>query len=244
MRKFTISVLVALLTGLLGFIFLFIISSASGRAEIGFLATCLLFLYICVHFARINPAGWWYTAAAMSLPFWLILLFWADPGQFRIYFWGLIVLVVISYAGTGLGIWLDKKKIRPGKLFNILLLSGSVAILILLIVILNRPQPIPADKMQFVGSWRTPSGFVLTIKPDGTAHMDQNTSDRGFEFENLNIKVAPSDITSLKVRFRGDTGITVTRPGYYAREYRIDKSPYPDSGNVKMVLNGAVLVKE
>jgi hypothetical protein len=244
MRKFIISVLVSLLTGLLGFIFLFLISSLSGRAEIGFLATCLLVLYLCVHFARANPGGWWYTGAAITIPFWLIMIFWAEPGQLRIYFWGLIVLVAISYAGTGLGIWLDKKKIRPGILFNILLLGGSVATLSLLIIILNRPQPIPAEKMQFVGTWSTRSGFVLTIMPEGTAKMVQNVSDTGFEFENLNIKVGPSYITDLRVRFRGDTGITVSRPGYYAREYRIDKSPYADSGNYKIVLNGAVLVKK
>jgi hypothetical protein len=106
------------------------------------------------------------------------------------------------------------------------------------------PEPVPKEKLIFVGTWNSMSGFELTINRDGTASILQDIDDRGSAYENLNIKVGPSRITKLLVSFREDTGITVNRPGYYAREYRIDSAPFADSNNIQMVLNGILLVKE
>jgi hypothetical protein len=110
--------------------------------------------------------------------------------------------------------------------------------------ILNIPKPIPVDKEIFVGVWESGSGFELQIMANGTATITQNVEDRGTDYENLNIQVAPAYISTANVEFLGDSILFIVRRAYYARQYRIDKYPYQDSTRYKIVLNGVTLIKQ
>jgi len=243
MKKHILPIVIALLTGLLGFIIFFIFGSISGRGEVGLVATCILYLYICKFLVRKHPSSWWYIGFVINIPIWSLLIFWAEAGQFKLYFWGLITLLIISYTGSFIGLWLFEKMIKLSKIVKVLLIAIPLVIIVSVTYIMNGPKPIPNDKLSFVGLWNC-SKFELKIMPDGKAVINQNEYDRGFEYEHLNIKVAPSHITDLNVDFRGDSILIVRRHSYYAREFRIDKYPYMDSNNYKMVLNGAILIKK
>ena len=244
MKKHILSAAIGFLAGIPGFIVLFLFSSFSGRGEVGITAACILYLYICAFLVRKYPLVWWYIGAVINIPVWSLFIFGAEAGQFKLYFWGLVALLISSYAGSFIGLWLFKRTIKPGKLVKVLLAIVPVILIVSLIYIMNRPEPVPDDKLLYVGLWRSYAGFELKIMPNGTAIITQNENDKGSEFENLNIKVAPLYITGLNIDFRGDSILTVVRNGYYAREYRIDKSPYPDSNNYRMVLNEVVLIKK
>ena len=238
------SLLIALLTGLFGFIIFFASGSISGIGEIGVIATSVTYLYISASLVRKNTYSWWYIGAVINLPIWSFMIFVADEGQFLIYIWGLITMLLCSYAGTFIGLWLLKKRIIIHKLVKIFLIVAPLILIVIVALIMNSPKAIPNDKISFVGLWKSNLRFELQIMPDGKAVISQNENDRSSEYENLNIKVAPSHITDLQVDFHGDSILALRRPGYYARKYRIDKYPYQDSSHYKMVLNGVILMKK
>lgn len=131
-------------------------------------------------------------------------------------------------------------------LINIKVIHSAILVFCLAIFSVScgeSAKPIPKDKESFVGIWKSPSGFELQIMSGGNAIINQNETDRGLDYENLNIKVAPSHIAKLRFDFRGDSIVTLRRPGYYARVYRIDKMPFRDSSHYKMILNGVTLIK-
>lgn len=238
------SLIFALLAGVLGFIIFFAFGSISGIGEVGIAATCLTYLYIAGYLVRKNTNGFWYIGAVINLPFWSFMFFIADEGQFMLYIWGLIAMLLCSYAGAIISLWLLKRKIIINKFIKVLLIVAPVLLLIIVAFIINQPKPIPNDKILFIGLWKSDFGFELQIMPDGDAIVNQNREDKSSGYENLNIKVAPSHITDLRVYFPGDSILAIRRPGYYAREYKIDKYPYQDSSRYKMVLNGVMLIKK
>lgn len=234
----------ALLIGLLGFAIFFAFGSISGRGVIAVIAALIFYLFGGVFLTRKYLASKWYGGAIINIPIWTLFTFWAETGQFKIFFWALIGSLVSSYTGTLIGLWLVKRNIVFQRRMKVLLFGVPLFFVVLLAYILNLPKPIPSDKNIFVGLWKSGSGFELEIMSDGTATITQNINDRNSDYECLNIKVAPSRISSANVEFRGDSLISVARPGYYAREYGIDKYPYLDSDQYKMILNGVTLVKE
>ena len=238
------SVVVALLMGLLGCAVLFAFGSVSGRGEIGVVAAVFFYLLSGVVLVRKYPASTWYGGALINIPLWIFFKFWAEPGQFELLFWGLAAALLSSYAGTFIGLWLLKRKIVFSRTAKTLLVAIPIVLTVMIAYILNAPKPISPEKNLFVGVWKSASGFELRILANGEAMITQNIQDRGVEYENLNIKAAPSHIRGANVEFPGDSTLCVVRPGYYAREYTIDTFPYADSNMYKMVLNGVVLVKD
>jgi len=244
MNVFMRSVVIAALIGLLGCVVFFAFGSISGRGEIGVASTFVFYLFGGVFLTKKYPASRWYGGAAINIPIWLFFKFWAEPGQYQIFFWSLVACIVSSYAGAVIGLWLSKRKIVFSKMIKVLLVTIPIFLIILATYILNTPQPISPQKNIFVGVWKSGSGFELQITSDGTAMITQNIEDRDSAYENLNIKVAPSHINSANVEFSGDSILTIVRYGYYARQYRIDKHPYIDGNQYKMVLNGVMLVRD
>lgn len=238
------AVVSAVLIGVLGFVVFFAFGSISGRGMIAVIAALIFYLFGGVFLTRKYPASKWYGGAIINIPIWTFFKFWAETGQFKIFFWALIGSLVSSYTGTLIGLWLVKRNIVFQRRMKVLLFGVPLFFVVLLAYILNLPKPIPSDKNIFVGLWKSGSGFELEIMSDGTATITQNINDRGSDYESLNIKVAPSRISNANVEFRGDSLISVARPGYYAREYRIDKYPCLDNDQYKMILNGVTLVKE
>jgi hypothetical protein len=238
------SVAGAIFMGLLGGVVLFAFGSVSGRGEIGVLAAAFFCLLSGVMLVRKYPASMWYGGAVINIPLWIFFTFWADPGQFEFLFWGLAAILFSSYAGTFVGSWLSKRRIVFSRTTKALLVAFPVVMIVMAAYILNAPKPIPPEKNLFVGAWRSASGFELRIMANGEARIAQNVQDRGVDYENLNIKVAPPTIAGANVEFLGDSSLCVVRHGYYAREYRINSPPYPDSNTYTMVLNGVIMVKE
>lgn len=238
------SVVGAMLMGLLGCVVFFAFGSVSGRGEIGVLAAVFFYLLSGVVLVQKYPPSMWYGGALINIPLWIFFKFWAEPGQFASFFWGLAVILLSSYAGTFIGFWLLKRKIVFSRITKTLLVAIPTVLTVMVAYILNAPKPIASEKTSFVGVWKSASGFELRIMANGEAMITQNMQDRGVDNEKLNIKVAPSHIRGANVEFQGDSTLCVVRPGYYAREYTIDTFPYADSNTYKMVLNGVVLVKD
>lgn len=238
------SLLIAVLIGLLGFIVFFFFGSVSGRGEIGVAAIVIFLIFGGVFLAQKYPASRWYGGALINLPIWAVFIFWADAGQFETYFWGLIGCLISSYAGTVIGLWLLNRKIVISKRMKVLLVVLPLVLIVVTTYFLNTPNPIPSDKKMFIGVWKSDSGFELRIMANGTAQITQNVEDSSSAYENLNIKVAPSFISTANVEFLRDSILFIVRHGYYARQYRIDKYPYQDSTQYKIVLNGVTLIKQ
>jgi hypothetical protein len=244
MRTHTRPVALALAIGIVGFVVYFGFGSLSGRGEVGMAAACVFYLLGGGVLYQKYPASAWYGGVAINILVWAFFLLGADPGQFALHLWGLIACVGSAYAGTLIGFWLLKLKIVFSGTMKVLILAIPVVLILFMTYMLNTPRPIPSHRQAFVGVWTTGTGFALEIRADGTASLTQDVHDRGPAYENLNIKVAPSRIETANVEFRRDSAMTVVRHGYYAREYRIDRFPFPDSMGTAMVVNGMVLVKQ
>lgn len=238
------SLVIAVLIGLLGFVVFFSFGSVSGRGEIGVAATGIFLLFSGVFLVQKYPANRWYGGALINIPIWLVFGFWADAGQLEMYFWALVGCLIVSYAGTVIGLWVLKRKIVISKRMKVMLVVLPLVLIVLTTYILNTPKPIPADKEMFVGVWKSGLGFELHIMANGTATITQNVEDKGSDYENLNIQVAPAYISTANVEFLGDSILFIVRRAYYARQYRIDKFPYRDSTQYKIVLNGVTLIKQ
>ena len=102
--------LIALFISILGFFVLFAVGSISGRGEVGFIAGCILYLFFGSFLARKHTSGWWYIGALLNIPIWTFFIFLADAGQFDLYFRGLLGLIISSYTGTFIGLWILKQK--------------------------------------------------------------------------------------------------------------------------------------
>jgi hypothetical protein len=238
------AVVSAILIGLLGFVVFFAFGSVSGRGEIGVAATFIFYLLGGLSLTKKYTACKWYGGVVINIPIWIVFKFWAETGQFEIYFWGLVAFLISSYAGMFLGLWILKRKIELNRTTKVLLISSPFLLIVLTAYILNLPKTIPSDKNMFVGLWKSATGFELRIMSNGTVTITQNINDRASDYENLAIKVGPSFISSANVEFRGDSMLSVVRFGYYAREYKIDQYPTKQGNHMMMMLNGVILVKE
>ncbi len=109
MKKHIFLVLLALVIGVLGIIVFFTIASYTTRGEVGIITTCALFVSLSALLVRKHPSGWWYIGLMFSIPSWSFFYFVADKGQFEIYFWGLVGILLCSYIGALIGLWLANK---------------------------------------------------------------------------------------------------------------------------------------
>lgn len=104
-------------------------------------------------------------------------------------------------------------------------------------------EPIPPSRRDYVGVWRSASGFVLRIGADGVASLQQIPEADSPDALRLNVRVAPPVVHDLRVEFQADTSLLLITPLLYARRYHIDRAPWRDGDTVAMVLNGVRLVR-
>jgi len=126
----------------------------------------------------------------------------------------------------------------------------SVLVLLLMLYSLTSctsfksPKPIPVNKKDFIGMWVSPTGFIMDIKPSGTADVTENTNSSNPDDVKLNIGITPKYSKDMLVEFRGDTILIISQPTVRAREYHIDKNPYQVGDTCKMILNGVLLIRQ
>jgi hypothetical protein len=106
------------------------------------------------------------------------------------------------------------------------------------------PNPLPDDKLAYVGQWKAPSGFTMDIKADGTADIDQFVSPSDPEYGRLCIKVAPTKIRGLNVDFQEGKVLEVSVTAKYGKTYTITRPPYKEGNEMKIVLNGITLTRQ
>jgi hypothetical protein len=106
------------------------------------------------------------------------------------------------------------------------------------------PTPLPDDKLAYVGQWKGQSGFLLDIKADGTADIEQRVSPSDPEYGRLCVKVGPPVIRGMRVAFLSETVVEVSVAMKYARTYTIDRPPFREGTETKVVLNGITLTKQ
>ena len=109
--------------------------------------------------------------------------------------------------------------------------------------VFERAQAIPEAKRAFIGTWKSASGFELTILAGGRANLHQLSPGSHPDSDLLNIKVAPQDIRGMQVRFLGPDTLEVVDPLNYAKDYHIDRAPNEVGGQFTMVLNGVTFVR-
>lgn len=111
-------------------------------------------------------------------------------------------------------------------------------------VAINRPVPLPADRIDFVGTWTAGPAFTIQIHPTGIVRIDQDRKVGDEAWKQLGIEVALPHIETANVVFEKNQ-MNVWRPMYeYGRIYTIDKAPFTEGGRRKMVLNGIELVAQ
>jgi hypothetical protein len=106
------------------------------------------------------------------------------------------------------------------------------------------PTPVSKDRVNYLGQWKSQSGFLIEIKADGTANIMQKISRTESDYENLCIKVGPPIIKDLNVNFINDSTLEVLKPTLYGKVYKISKAPFRDQDNFKMILNNVELTKQ
>jgi hypothetical protein len=106
------------------------------------------------------------------------------------------------------------------------------------------PTPLPQERQAFAGVWRSESGFQLEIKAEGTANIKQIANRESPDCEALNIGVAPENIEGMQVKFTGGDNLEVVIPSNYGKVYHINRAPFVEDEQTKMVLNGVTFVKE
>jgi hypothetical protein len=106
------------------------------------------------------------------------------------------------------------------------------------------PEPLPDDKLIYVGQWRAQSGFMIDIKADGTADISQLVSPSDPEYGRLCIKVGPPVIRGMNLDFPGEKVLEVSVSTKYGKTYTIDRPPSREGNEMTMVLNGITLTKQ
>jgi hypothetical protein len=104
----------------------------------------------------------------------------------------------------------------------------------------SRVQPIPKDKLAFVGKWNSEVGISIEILAKGTANIIRHSPKSGAE--KLDINAAHP--TNFKVYFEDNDRLTLIQPFNIARTYKIDQSPNRIDDQMVMILNGIKLIKE
>ena len=137
---------------------------------------------------------------------------------------------------------IELQEIGMKNLFVVMVLIMSL--LLISCEMFVRATPIPRDKEVFIGKWKSSSGFMIEIKPNGMANLLHNLGNSDPEYDKLCIKVGPSVIKDILVKFTGDSTLKVVKPTVYAKDYRIERFPYLENNQLKMVLNDVTLVKQ
>lgn len=119
----------------------------------------------------------------------------------------------------------------------IILLGGSCELF-------ERAQAVPEDKLVYVGTWKSQSGFTITIRPEGRADLHQLAAGSHPDHERLNIKVAAQDIKGMQVKLPSAGVLQLVDPLNYAKEYEIGQAPHEVGGRTEMILNGVTFTKQ
>lgn len=233
------AIVLPFLYGVLGSVALFSAGSRSGSSTYAFVVIGVWFLFGGGWLSKKFPASWPFIGILMNLPLWLFFI-WAEAGQLKSNFWGVVACLCVAYLGAFLGRWWSTLQPRSYRRVFVLSLSVALVLLIVLFVLVQLPRQIPNDKQVFVGHWKSTSGFELQIESDGTALILNNHSGS----RNIQIEVGPNTIEELRVQLVGDTILEVDRPSYYGKTYRIDRFPYRDSSAYVMILNGTNFLRE
>jgi hypothetical protein len=101
-------------------------------------------------------------------------------------------------------------------------------------------QPIPKDKLAFVGKWNSEVGISIEILAKGRANIIRLSLKSGAE----KLDIRASDPTNLKVYFKDNDRLELIKPFNSAREYKIDQYPNRIDDQMVMILNGIKLIKE
>ena len=192
----------------------------------------------------------------------LIVIFFSSLVVFHFYLRGsdaekLIALSITAVAAAGAFVTGIVGVVKSKEGTVLVFLSTVIGFLVLMFLIpclgesvsgvwgyFEGPTPIPQERQAFAGVWRSESGFQLEIKPEGTANIKQIVNRESPYCEALNIGVAPENIEGMRVKFTGGDNLEVVIPGNYGKVYHIDRAPFVEDGQTKMVLNGATFVKE
>ena len=69
----------------------------------------------------------------------------------------------------------------------------------------GNPQPIPKDKLAFIGLWQSGSGFKIDIKSSGTADVTEGNISKNPDNIKLNIGITPEYAKGMLVGFINDS---------------------------------------
>lgn len=144
-------------------------------------------------------------------------------------------------------------KTKSFRLFSVLCV-GSVLVLALA----GRPAwaiPLPADKLAFVGLWKTVTGYGLDFSTNGTVKIAEDYNWREIpgwftvfqrDWNEGNVPVAGGtnySATVWDVEFQNDDFLLIY--GAHAnRRYKINIYPWTETNQTKMVLNGMEFVRQ
>ena len=234
----------AFLFGLAGFVVFGAVSAVTGRLDVALMAYCISNLTYSALFIHKHPESKWYGGAMVNLLLFAVLVYVIIEGMAD--FWPWAVCLVITWLGSFLGLPFVRKKegrtISAGLIISLVFLVLSTG-LVIYFYNTTGAEPIPKGKESFIGTWKTDSGLVLTIRADGRAVLDPRTKKGSQDYERLCLHQGFLQIDSFNVAFYGDTMLQLARPAYYARQYHIDRNPYTDSTKTIMILNGRKLIK-
>jgi hypothetical protein len=104
----------------------------------------------------------------------------------------------------------------------------------------EKVQPIPKDKLAFVGKWNSEVGISIEILAKGRANIIRLSPKSGAE----KLDIGASDPTNFRVYFRDNDRLELIQPFNIARQYKIDQYPNRIDDRMVMILNGIKLIKE
>jgi hypothetical protein len=189
-----------------------------------------------------QPKGRPFLGISMNIPLWLFFIFLAETGEFKSFIWGLVACLGVTQLGVFLGKWCSAFRLQIFQRILLFSIPAAVILAVILFKVVQMTTPIPADKLQFIGDWKTLSGFELQIGADGTARILNNSSGS----PSLNIPVGPpgGTIDGFNVQFAGDSTLEIVKPAYFGKTYKINLWPKLDSSGYLMILNGITLYRQ
>ena len=104
----------------------------------------------------------------------------------------------------------------------------------------SRVQPIPKDKLAFVGKWNSEVGISIEILAKGTANIVRLSPKSGAE----KLDIGAAHPTNFRVYFEDNDRLNLVQPFNIGRIYKIDKYPNRTDDQMVMILNGIKLTKE
>jgi hypothetical protein len=119
--------------------------------------------------------------------------------------------------------------------------AGALALLAVggVVAILRGPgaTAIPKDKEAYVGVWENSAGFTLEITSEGRAKVME---DKEAKVAECNTPVKPGESGEFLANFRSDDKLELSSGVVGgSKVYHIDRRPFPQNKQIKMVLNGS-----